>query len=326
MWPALVLTVSVMLGQTTADLGSLEQARALYDTARYEEALSVLITIENEQNFAEVEQYRALCLVALGRTSDAEGALERLIVHDPLFRIDVSNVSPRLILLYRNVRQRLIPSVARGLYAQGKANFDARRYSLAAMQLQGVVTLLSADEPAAVAEGLPELRQLAEGFLTLSLNASAGATPAVTSPDGPVALHGPDTNDVETSAPLAKPVQAQAEGVEVAEPGRIYSPSDRAVVAPLEIVRRVPTSVELGPNASPRLYQGLLEVVIDEVGRVRKAEVRRPISPSFDAALIESTREWRFQPATLGGTPVLYRKYFEVIVWGMSSQRVFGTR
>jgi hypothetical protein len=48
--------------------------------------------------------------------------------------------------------------------------------------------------------------------------------------------------------------------------------------------------------------------------------------PRYDAALIESTREWRFQPATVNGTPVSYRKYFEVIVWGLSQRRTFGTK
>jgi len=288
-FPSVLLAMHLALGQTPAtvtDAAALPRARALYESAAYEEALSLLIAIEDVNNVGEVEEYRALCLLALGRSAEAERALEQIVLRKPLFMIDVQDVSPRLVLLYRDVRQRLVPTAARSLFARGKANFDAKRYPDAAAQLQELVTLLSLDEPAASTNGMPELRQLADGFLRLCL--------------------------AETSAPLPAAVVAGAATPE--QPDRTYSLNDRSVIAPVEIVRHTPTRVALGKNDSAGLYQGLLEIVIDVNGIVKSAEIVRSITPSYDAALLESTRDWRFQPATLNGTPVQYRRQFEIIV------------
>jgi TonB family protein len=154
------------------------------------------------------------------------------------------------------------------------------------------------------------LRQLAEGFLSLSL---AGVTAGEPPSSAPARSAGP------ASTPRPSIVQAP-------DPSRIYSNQDRSVLPPIEITRRVPPGVEIGPGESPRLYQGLIEVVIDETGHVQSAGVRRSVTATYDATLLEATREWRFEPATLDGTPVTYKKFFEVIVWGMSTRGTFGRR
>jgi len=306
-----VLVTTLILGQAPASAAApagFERARTLYDAASYEEALSLLITIEDESNVAEVEHYRALCLLALGRSAEAERALERIVVKNPFYRIEVSDVSPRLVLLFRDVRQRMLPAVVRNLYARGKASYDSRRYPQALAQLQEVVTLLSEDEPAALSEGLLELRQLAEGFLSLSFEGASAAESAA-----------------EALARSAAPSFAPPLAVRhVPDPNRIYSIQDRSVLPPVEVIRRVPPGVEIAPGESPRLYQGLIEVVIDDKGRVQSAEVRRSVTTAYDAALVEATRDWRFEPASLDGTPVQYKKFFEIIVWGMSSRAAFG--
>lgn len=283
---AVLLAVHLALGQAPAapvGVGGLLRARALYESAAYEEALSLLIAIENTANIGEVEQYRALCLLALGRPADAERALEQIVLRKPLFAMNLEDVSPRLVLMYRDVRLRLVPTVARNLWNRAKASFDAKIYPTATAQLQELVTLLSVDEPATSGNGMPELRQLAEGFLRLSI---AG------------------TEAVRPTATAATPEQ----------PGRIYTMDDRMVIAPVEIVRHVPTRVALGKSDGAGLYQGLIEVVIDITGLVKSPEIVRPITPAFDAALLQATESWRFQPATLNGTPVPYRKQFEIIV------------
>ena len=55
----------------------LANVRDLYAAASYAEALEVLGGVEGTDNTEVVEQYRALCLLGLGRTADAEKALER---------------------------------------------------------------------------------------------------------------------------------------------------------------------------------------------------------------------------------------------------------
>ena len=59
--------------------------------------------------------------------------------------------------------------------------------------------------------------------------------------------------------------------------------------------------------------RGLLEVVIDEQGRVVSATVRMPIQPAFDQALLVAARDWSYQPATLNGQPVKFRKMIQVV-------------
>ena len=60
--------------------------------------------------------------------------------------------------------------------------------------------------------------------------------------------------------------------------------------------------------------RGVVEIVIDEQGRVTNVTVRESVHPSFDSELLMAGREWRYQPATLGGKPVRYRKMIQINV------------
>ena len=243
------------------------RARALYHSAAYEEALSLLITIEDESNVEQVEEYRALCLLALGRTGDAERALERIVRRTPLYTIDVADVSPRLVELFRDVRERLLPTVARNLFSRANTNFDAGRYPLATAQLQELVTLISTVEPAVSDKAeMVDLRQRAENLL--------------------LAL----------------------------APEKVFGSTDQTVIGPIEIARVVPTYLDIKSVGRAGIYQGVIDVVIDESGRVRTAAMRRSISPDYDATLLAATKTWRFHPALFRGVPVSYRKSFEIIV------------
>jgi TonB family protein len=64
---------------------------------------------------------------------------------------------------------------------------------------------------------------------------------------------------------------------------------------------------------APALYQGLVEIVIDEQGRVESACMRQPISATFDAEVLAYTDKWRFQPASKAGVAVKYRRSYEII-------------
>jgi TonB family protein len=60
--------------------------------------------------------------------------------------------------------------------------------------------------------------------------------------------------------------------------------------------------------------RGLLELLIDEQGRVASLTVRLSIHPMYDPLLMAAAREWRYRPATVDGVPVKFRKAIQVSV------------
>jgi hypothetical protein len=263
----------------TAELAA---ARQLYANASYEEALERLGRVNPPPALADqVDTYRALCLLALGRSRESEQIIERVLTRNPKYTLDEADVSPRLVMVFRAVRARLLPVTARNLYMVARASFEAKQFDTAARQFREVVDLLAAEpnpEP-----GVADLRMLAEGFLR-QLNAS-GSTEGAMRESG--------AGDVSTT-------------------GIIYSLLDRDVIAPVEISRPVPI-MDSPPGGKPGTYQGLVEIVIGETGRVVQVAIRKSIHPSFDADIIASTGYWRFQPATKNGKPVKFRRAYEII-------------
>ena len=92
----LVLTATA--GRAAQD--SLLAARDLYRAAQYEDALVRLDTLKGSTHPAEegaaIEQYRAFCLLALGRSADAEQAIEAVVAAEPSFQPGDSDASPRI--------------------------------------------------------------------------------------------------------------------------------------------------------------------------------------------------------------------------------------
>src|SRR6185503_2392006 len=72
--------LSLFLAAPAGAAPDLANVRELYASASYAEALEVLGSLESTDNTEVIEQYRALCLLGLGRTADAEKALERIVV------------------------------------------------------------------------------------------------------------------------------------------------------------------------------------------------------------------------------------------------------
>ena len=60
--------------------------------------------------------------------------------------------------------------------------------------------------------------------------------------------------------------------------------------------------------------RGVVEIVIDEQGRVTFISVRQSVHPMFDSELVTLGKEWRYQPAMLAGKPVRYRKMIQINV------------
>jgi TonB family protein len=269
-------------------------ARDLYASARYDEALAVLndlrpadtgTTVSDRKS---IEQYRSLCLLALGRGSEAESAIAAVVTADPAYQPNEIEASPRVRAAFSDVRKRLLPDIANGRYGEAKALFDRKDYAAAAPRFRQVLVLL--DDPD-MGGKLGDLRMLVNGFLDLSVAATAP----------------PPEPPKPAPAPVPPPPV-----VPQPDPLRTYTMGDKDVVAPVAIRQQMPA---LTPSMKVQARdRGVVEVVIDEQGRVTNVTVRESVHPLFDGELLMAGREWRYQPATLGGKPVRYRKMIQINV------------
>jgi tetratricopeptide (TPR) repeat protein len=106
-----VLVFSTVVSLTAQTSQSpLERARELYYAAAYEEALAVLdgIDVTSPTDASTVELYRGACLFAVGRTSEAEEAFERLVVLSPDINPEQLDMAPWITLRFAAVRARLL--------------------------------------------------------------------------------------------------------------------------------------------------------------------------------------------------------------------------
>jgi hypothetical protein len=268
----------------------LAAARDLYASARYDEALTLLngLPMAGESTDRKsVEQYRSLCLLALGRGPEAENAIAAVVTVDPLFVPAESDASPRVRAAFSEVRQRLLPQIASSRYTTAKTAFDRKDYATSEPAFRELLALLNDPQ---MGNRLPDLRVLASGFLDLSV---AGAAPP---PEAPK----PEPPPVVAAAPV------------VPQPPKIYTAETPGVIAPVAIkqdVPRVPSSI-----ASHTRDRGLLEIVIDEQGRVVGITLRTSVHPVYDPLLMASARQWQYQPATVDGVPVKFRKLVQIVM------------
>ena len=68
------------------------------------------------------------------------------------------------------------------------------------------------------------------------------------------------------------------------------------------------------PIANQTRDRGILEVTIDEQGRVIQAVIRISLHPIYDSQILLAAKEWRYQPATLNGRPVKFRKVIQITI------------
>lgn len=269
----------------------LAAARELYASARYDEALAVLNGLRPGGSSAgadlkAIEQYRSLCLLALGRSAEAEAAIAAVIAADPMFQPNETDASPRVRAAFAEVRQRQLPEIARERYTAGKAAYDRKEFTEAGMRFRELLLLL--DDPD-MRGRLGDLKVLAQGFLDLS---TAAAAP----PPEP-------RREAPPPPPVASPPP---------QPKAFYTIEDAGVVPAIAIkqeVPRVPSQV-----AGQTRDRGIIEVQIDEQGRVTHAVLRLSVHPVYDTLLLAAARDWRYQPATLKGRPVKFRKAIQISV------------
>lgn len=266
---------------------SLAVARDLYASAAYEDALAMLNRLPANRPPDEtraVAQYRALCLLALGRTSEAERAIEVVVSNDPSYR-PATDVSPRVRAAFSEVRKRMLPSILEQKYAKAKAAYDRKEYAAASAGFTTMLEMMTDPDALAVSNQPPlsDLRTLAAGFRDLADSAAAP-------PPAP--------------APTPAPAPPRAPAAVVPEGPRVYAASDANVIPPIVIQQSLPPY----PGKLLTAHSGVIELLIDENGVVETAMMRQSVSPQYDSLALNAAKMWRYRPATVNGVPVRYRK------------------
>jgi hypothetical protein len=273
----------------------LATVKALYSSAAYEEALAAIERLgpgdlsANPNDSRNLDEYRALCLLALGRDAEAGKALEDVVKGDPFFLPAEQEVSPRVMTLVHEVRHRLLPGIVQQRYQDAKAAYDRKEYPSAVEQFTRLLTLMSDPDINEKEASIGDLRTLAGGFLDLSKAAAEPPKPA------------------ESAAKPASPPPPP--------PKTVFDASDEDVNPPVVRRQEVPTF----PSSIPVLRgtsipNGVLELLIDEEGRVVHASMIRSIHPVYDQVLLAAAVRWQYKPATRNGKPVKYRRLINVEV------------
>jgi tetratricopeptide (TPR) repeat protein len=287
-------------------------ARSLYASAAYEDALARFATITAAEETVQVEQYKALCFVALGRVPEAQQALERMVVADPLYVMKEADVSPRLITMFREVRKRMLPNEVRSRYTKAKASYEEKRFEAAVQQFRELIAILG-DPDVGGDSAFRDMKMLGEDFLKLAGAEATAAAAAAARPMPP-----PPDLAVGPPTPPVSPASGTRPAATSTAPDPIYSADDKDVTPPVDAVRRMPVWDPPLPAMRKMYFRGVLEVVIDETGNVKETRMRQAVSPHYDPALLAAAMQWKFKPAMKDGRPVKYRKLIEVILQPVS--------
>ena len=259
----------------------LEKVRALYASADYDAALDAL-SMDRQANGGltlDGDRYLAFCLLALGRSAEADQVIERIVIAHPDFDPG-PDASPRVRRAFRAVFIRVLPPLARRLFDDGKAAFDREAFAEALQtfeQALPVITVLAMDGQA----GMADRRVLANSFLALSRRL---VPPPVVEPTylasralDPVAFATP-TIDLE--APITQPV----------------------------IIRQALPAWPNGIGQADAEFQGAIDILIDDRGAVTEAKLVNSVHPLYDAKLLEAARDWLYEPASRGDRAIAMQK------------------
>ena len=292
----MIASLALLQPSTGAAQDALAQARTLYASADYEQALKLLETAPAGR---ETHYYQALCLIALGRAEAAADQIAAVVTLDPMFVPAAGEVSPRVTATFTDTRRRLLPDIARATFTEARNKFQAGDREGARKQFELTMKMLD-DSALGEDDDLADLRLVASGFLDLAkLEAAAAAAPpaAPAAPSGAV----PET----ASSP-----QVSAASTATAQPAPEPPQSGGVATPPVTISQELPP---WRPDSSARgVFTGAVRVEIDETGRVTKAEMQRPVHPAYDALVLTAASRWQYEPATLNGVPVASEKTVEI--------------
>jgi TonB family protein len=288
----LLLLLALPLAGVAKAQDALEEAKAHYAAAAYEEALSTLTRVEAAptMNKVELEQYRAFCFIALGKISEAEKAVASLVATDPKYVPSPTVASPKVLALVSDMRRKELPAVARKLFEDGRTAFKEKQFARAQSSFDLLLDIL--DD--AAMKGRPEnddMRVLAEGFVALtSANASPAPAAAAAKPEAPPA-----------SAPAAPAAAAPS-----------VARGETVVIAPVAISQALPEWVPPDAIAASREFVGSIKVTIGVDGKVKSAEIEKGTYPTYDARLLQAAKQWSYKPATRNGEPVESEKVIAI--------------
>lgn len=345
---ALVLTLAVPCALWAAD--PLAEVRALYASAAYEDTLALLSKVDDPALQDAVDEYRALCLLALNRGAAAEEAIAGMVRRRPQAPDDLGTRAPKFVALYQNVRTRLLPTLATSAYAEAKATFDAGDFTGAARQFREALVLLRAvNNDRAGAIPAADFETLAGGFLSLAEQRLAAVHPAVTA-KAPVARAVKGAVVSPTAERAGSPAEAFPEGlallasappdalpaatvtraVSVAaradEPApfpptpRVFDATDLDVTPPIVVEQRLPPWIPPHELLRQRRFTGRVEVIVGIDGRVVSAEIIRPSHNLYDDLVLEATKQWLYQPAFKREYPVQFRRVIEYVLKAEEAQ------
>jgi len=296
-----VITLGAAMPAAAQD--PLSAARELYASADYEQALEKLGGLRTPETSApvleQVEQYRAFCLFALGRTADAQAVAESLVKKNPMLELDATDASPRLFAMFTDVRRRLLPALIRERYRLARAAIDSKNFSSAEPQLIEVRVMISdAEKLNAMDEGMADLRVLVDGFIDLTRSRREDAA---------------EQQAREQAAAAEKMARAAAPTVPAPLPTGDSSQAN--VTAPIVLRQDLPQVPQsLLPMFKSGVTAGQLDVLIDELGNVEDATIRQSMQPVYDAIVLRAAKMWRYRPARNGTTPIKYVKTVAVVV------------
>ena len=278
-------------------------ARDLYAAARYDEALMMLNGLRPQESgnptaLRSIEQYRSLCLLALGRSAEAEAAIAAVVNADPMYLPTETEASPRVRSAFSEVRQRQLPEIARSRYASAKAAFDRKEYS---------------GRRTAVPRAAPAHRRSGHGR---TAGRSADARRRLRRPQRRLggAAAGTEVKPEVRQSRGRKRRRAAVRRAAASRPIRSASsaPTTKAWSARSSIrqdVPRVPTQV-----ASQARDRGLLDVTIDEQGRVIQVAAADVDSPDFDSQLLVGGARLAVSAGDPERPPVKFRKIIQITV------------
>ena len=282
LWALMLATLLLMsIPHLAGAQDLLASARTQYQAAAYDEALTTLQQLASNKaalsatDARDVEEYRFLCLLALGRKDEARVAMGIVVKSDPLYTLDAGATPPRVVSAFTEVRRELLPQIATTLYAESKAAYDKKETADARAGFEQLMQMLADPD---MQGKLSDLGTLAKGFLDLSASAAAPAPAA---------------------APAAAPVEAVAKAA--------------VVVPPVAVLQKVPP-IPSNLLRMTQLKAGVLELTIDETGQVADAKFTSPIHPVYDSMVTSAAKGWKYQPATADGKPIKYRKTIRIAV------------
>jgi tetratricopeptide (TPR) repeat protein len=258
------------------------RAKALYDDAMYDEALRVLDGLAN-QTIPEIHQYRALCLIALGRADAADREIAIVVGADPFFTPDSESVSPRVLSMFSAARHKLLPPMVRRTFAEATALFKDGHREQAIHRFDEVLRLLD-DVDLKDDQSLTDLRLVASAFVELVRVQPQAQQPL------------PSRMAIEPVATPAPPESIQRKPIDDTR-----SP---AVTRPVAIAQVLPLWKPPDEATARRVFTGAIKLSIDAQGKVTEATQERIVHPAYDPIVLQAARSWLYKPATLDGQPV----------------------